>query len=191
MIAGCVTAADNVPRVAIQLLQGVVASAPTFDGIDLIIEDMISTTSALAGRKSASLIALAVLRAGEDFDNLKSMMSNLADQDEHRLLDQLQLVTTALIVETSTGQRQPATSFFNDIKKGRLQSVNIEHLAVLLRHLIGARAAVAQNRADARSPLVNALLSARAELLALASQLPMAPAVTPNGSVRPRVIAKN
>ena len=191
LIAACVAWADNVPRTAIQLLHGAVSSARSGDDIDSLIENLPRTSVALEGREPASLIVLAVLRAGEGHDNLKAMMSYLMLQDGHRLIDQLLAVTTGLIVETSTGERQNATYFFDDKMRARLQHLNIEHLGILLQHLINAKTAAANNGVDARSFLVNALLSARAELLALAFQLPTPSAVTTNGSVGPRVIAKN
>ena len=168
LIDACVAAADDVPRQAIQNLQDAVSSGGQRNGLAGFVERMISSTPAAEMRKAASLAVLGVLLAGEGDDKLSSMMSTVAAVDAHSLLSHLQAVTTSLILQHSTGQPQPGSYFFNEIADNRLQSVNVEHLAVLLRHLVAAKATLTVRDADPRASLMSGLLSARSELLVAA-----------------------
>ena len=163
LIEACVAAADEVPRAAIQLLQDAVSSNGEFD-VNSMIAQLADRSTALEARKAASVIVLGILAASEGRDAIEAMMSTVITQDPNLLLDQLHVVTTALIIQGTTGQKQTAAYTFNAISSGKLQALDLKHTGVILRHLVRARAAIVDTLTDARGPLVNALLSAQKEL---------------------------
>ena len=167
LIDACVAVADHVPRQAIQYLQDLVSSGGQLKDINGLVERMISSSPTAEMRKAASLVVLGVLAAGEGGDKIGSVMSTVAAVDSHSLLGHLQVVTTSLLLEHTTGRPQSGSYFFNEIAGGRLQTVEVENLALLLRHLVAAKAALIVQGADPRACLMSSLLSARSELRSL------------------------
>lgn len=160
LVDACVAASDNVPRAAIQRLQEAVISGEKATAFKADASGSLTVER----RKAASLIVLCMLLEGQGQNTLETMMTVAASRGDGELLDPLQTVTSSLLIEQFTGQRQTPTYFFNRDRVGMLQDVNVEHLEILLRHLVNARTSAAADPADARSPLINALLCARREI---------------------------